>query len=92
MRPRFRLQSERCIARSDSRTSLRAHTEQSELHLSRVFRSFVKATIAAEIPETTGNTHPMVIVSFETNRPAESGNDAARGRRVARVARGTAQP
>ena len=56
------------------------------------FRCLAKATIASEITEMTGNTHPMVIVSFETNRRAESGNDAARGRRVARDARGAAQP
>ena len=37
--------------------------DKTALHASIAFRSFAKATIAADVPDGTGNTHPMMITA-----------------------------
>lgn len=51
------------LARGDSRTAQRGYAEHRALRASMVFRSFAEATIAPDVPDGTGNTHPIMIRS-----------------------------
>jgi len=62
MGPRIRLQS--CGRSREAMRALRAvRTRLKGCYASIVFRSFAKATIAADVPDGTGNTHPMMITA-----------------------------
>ncbi len=53
----------RRLVRVDTRPAQRACTGHTTLRASSLFRGFAKATITADVPDGTGNTHPTMITA-----------------------------